>query len=147
MKIRIATNNDAEKISELVKSLSHYYLKDKSGVLPEWFQSTIKKNAFYERIQNSEYSNYLYEENKLIIGYISIKDKSHLYHLFVSEEHQGKGVARKLWEYAANECMSNIYTLRSSLYAVPIYKKFGFVESCAAQENDGIGFQAMELNR
>jgi len=60
MKIRLATNNDIENISDLVKSLSHYYLKDKSDILPQWFLSTLTKHAFLERIESSEYQNYLF---------------------------------------------------------------------------------------
>ena len=74
-----------------------------------------------------------------------MKRSSHLFHLFVSEKYQGKGLARELWGFASNVCVSNIYTLRSSLYAVPVYRKFGFIESGVAGEIDGIGFQPMEL--
>jgi len=74
-----------------------------------------------------------------------MKNKNHLYHLYVSNEYQGQGVARKLWEQAMSHCRNNIYTLRSSLYAVPVYKKFGFVEVGEAQEKNGIDFQEMEL--
>lgn len=143
MKIRSATKNDVENISSLVKSLSHYYLNDKESVLPDWFLSTLTTNAFLMRIESPDYSNYITEENSSIIGYISIKDTNHLYHLFVSEKHQGKGVARMLWEYATNNDEQTIYTLRSSMYAVPIYKKFGFIELGRAQEKEGIGYQEM----
>jgi predicted GNAT family N-acyltransferase len=42
---------------------------------------------------------------------------------------------------------SNRFTLRSSLYAVPIYKRFGFSESGPVGTKDGISFQPMELRR
>lgn len=145
MSIRLAAINDVESISQLVTSLSHFYLNDKKDELPEWFLSTLTETAFSERINNSEYSNFIYEEDNITIGYISMKDNSHLYHLFVSEKHQGNGIARKLWEYVANHCLAKSYTLRSSLYAVPIYIKFGFVESGIIQEKDGVRFQPMEL--
>jgi len=145
MKIRIAVSNDVKSISNLVQSLSHYYLKERDGILPQWFLATLTNHAFLERIESFEYLNYVIEKNNIIIGYISIKNKSHLYHLFVVEKCQGQGVARRLWEHAMSQCKNTIYTLRSSLYAVPIYKKLGFVELGAAQEKKGIGFQEMKL--
>lgn len=145
MTIRMATSSDIENISNLVKSLSHHYLKDKGGILPQWFHSTLTNQAFLERIKSSEYLNYVFENNYIVIGYLAMKNKNKLYHLFVSEEHQGHGVARKLWGQAIKNCKNTIYTLRSSLNAVPIYKKFGFIEIGEPQEKNGIGYQEMEL--
>jgi len=147
MNIRVVTKNDVNDICKLVMSLSHYYLKDKEGELPEWFAATLTRTAFLKRIENIEFSNFLYESQGSIIGYIAMKGNSHLYHLFVAEKEQGKGIARKLWQYAIGYCVSDMYTLRSSLYAVPIYKKLGFVESDTVQEKEGIGFQPMELKQ
>jgi len=146
MCIRAVNNNDIKNIYQLVKSLSHFYLKNKGDALPEWFLSTLTESAFSERIKNSEYSNFAYEENDKVLGYISIKNNQHLYHLFVAENHHKKGIARKLWDHVTQHCQSKIYTLRSSLYAVPIYRKFGFIESNIIQNKDGISFQEMELH-
>ena len=147
MNVRTAVINDAKEISYLVASLSQFYLKNKGNELPEWFNKTLTQSEFSKRIQSSEYSNFVYEIDGEIIGYIAMKGDSHLFHLFVSKKHQGKGLSRKLWEFAISECVATVYTLRSSLYAVPIYKKFGFTESAVAGEKDGIGFQPMELRR
>jgi len=143
--IRVAVKNDVVKISNLVASLSHFYLKNPAHELPEWFEKTLTKSAFLSRVESTEYANFVYEKEGEIIGYIAMKGDSHLYHLFVSENYQGKGLSRALWQFATNSCTANVYTLRSSLYAVPVYRKFGFIESDAAGEKDGIGFQPMEL--
>jgi len=143
--IRVALKSDVVKISNLVASLSHFYLKNPAHELPEWFENTLTKSAFLSRVEGTEYANFVYEKEGEIVGYIAMKGDSHLYHLFVSENHQGKGLSRALWEFATNICVSNVYTLRSSLYAVPVYRKFGFIESDVAGEKDGIDFQPMEL--
>ncbi|WP_425475087.1 GNAT family N-acetyltransferase [Brenneria uluponensis] len=41
----------------------------------------------------------------------------------------------------------NTYTVRSSIYAVPIYKKLGFKESESVTSKEGIRFQPMVLER
>lgn len=145
MRIRDATRSDVKAIIRIVSSLSGYYLKDKSGTLPEWFAKTLHEHEFERRLISDEYSNFVYEVNGTIAGYISLKGLSHLFHLFVLSEYQGNGVARALWEHAKLVSGSQIYTLRSSLFAVPMYKKFGFHVSGDVQEKEGICYQPMEL--
>lgn len=146
MSIRVAIEQDANALSELVGSLSHFYQEDTSKLLPEWFVDTIQVASFEARISSPEYLNLVYEEAGVIKGYISIKNASHLYHLFVCEELHGKGIATKLWQKARSvHPESRYYALRSSLYAVPVYLKFGFHKSGSVGFKDGIGFQPMEF--
>ena len=145
MSIRVANKNDVPKICTLVKSLSYFYLESDKTELPNWFAETLTSEAFQNRVQSNEYQNFVYEEQGEIVGYLALKNNSHLYHLFVSESYQGKGISRYLWSHALTKCVSDLYTLRSSLFAVPIYKKFGFKVIGEAGEKDGIGYQAMEL--
>ncbi len=67
----------------------------------------------------------------------------HLFHLFVAETHQGKGISRALWNYAISGAKPKEYTLRSSLYAIPVYQRFGFTEYGAVEQKEGIVFQPM----
>lgn len=138
--IRVLSPNDVKHISLLVHDLAHFYINDSECKLPTWFATTLTDIEFLKRIENKEYSNFLYEIEGIVVGYISIKNNNHLYHLFVSELYQRKGIATQLWQYAANKCISNTYTVRSSLNAVPIYKKFGFVESSVVQKKTVFAF-------
>jgi len=145
MGIREASKDDARNICELVTSLSHYYLDEGQGDLPEWFLSTLRVNEFERRLKSDENHNLVYEVRNRIVGYISMNENGHLYHLFVSEQYQGKGIARELWNEITRKCKSSRYTVRSSLYAVPVYKAFGFNEAGPAGVKDGMHFQPMEL--
>jgi len=145
MGIREASKDDARNICELVTSLSHYYLDEGQGDLPEWFLSTLRVNEFERRLKSDENHNLVYEVRNRIVGYISMNENGHLYHLFVSEQYQGKGIARALWNEITRKCKSSRYTVRSSLYAVPVYKAFGFYEAGPAGVKDGMHFQPMEL--
>lgn len=144
MAIRMANKADVNKIYTLVKSLSHFYLNNRDGSLPNWFSETLTEQAFIQRVNNERYHNFVYIIDDQIVGYLAFRGNSHLYHLFVSERHQGQGIAKKLWQHATQYCIAECYTLRSSLFAIPVYKKFGFKKSGAAGEKDGIGFQPME---
>ena len=143
--IRKANEGDAPTIKDLVTSLSHFYLEDKKASLPQWFLNTLEVSAFEQRIVSTDFVNYVYTESDIIIGYIAIKDTSHVYHLFVAEGHQGRGVSTELWKFTKSELSSPTFTVRSSIYAVPVYKAFGFQESGAASSKDGICFQPMEF--
>lgn len=65
--------------------------------------------------------------------------------MFVSEKHQKKGIATLLWLESHTFCKASIYTVRSSLYAVPVYEKFGFVKKSAIETKGTIQFQPMKL--
>ncbi|TBR41613.1 GNAT family N-acetyltransferase [Marinomonas agarivorans] len=145
MSIRRATKEDAEKLSDLVKSLAHFYLDHSTDELPQWLTDTLTSDAFVKRLASKEYINFIYEQDSDIAGYISLKKPNHIYHLFVSEQYQGNGISRLLWNHAKSSVAATSFTLRSSVYAIPIYKRFGFVESDAIGTKDGISFQPMKL--
>lgn len=145
MAIRIPSKEDAPEIQELVASLAHFYLDQGQKTLPQWFSDTLATTEFEKRLKSFHYDNLVYDIDNEIVGYVSMKDNSHLYHLFVAQEHQGKGVARALWDSISQRCVASKYTVRASLNAVPVYKAFGFVESEGISEKEGIRFQTMEL--
>ena len=80
------------------------------------------------------------------IGYIAIKNKKHIYHLFFSQEHQRKGIAKALWKSILKTFNTQKYSVKSSLYAVPVYESFGFIKSAPVDTKENLHFQAMEIN-
>ncbi|MBN0989797.1 GNAT family N-acetyltransferase [Amphritea pacifica] len=146
MSIRVVNEGDLPQIVSLVASLSHFYLDEPGKELPVWFRESITEAAFAGRVSSPEYLNLVYEEGGVLMGYISVKGGSHLYHLFVAQAFQGRGISRLLWLKAKEFSQSKRFSLRSSIYAVPVYKRFGFAESGPVGTKDGISFQPMELN-
>ncbi|MCV2402428.1 GNAT family N-acetyltransferase [Marinomonas sp. C2222] len=141
--IRVAASGDAKAIQSLVMSLSHFYLEDIEAPLPKWFLKTLSLDAVIDRLTSSEYQTLVYVEDGIVCGYVSIKSESHLYHLFVCEEHQGKGIARQLWNAITSGSDVNTYTVRSSLYAVPVYERLGFQRTGEVASKEGICYLAM----
>jgi GNAT superfamily N-acetyltransferase len=148
----IATPSEAPALAQLVNGLSHYYLDDPKVQLPDWLSDTLTEGAFAARLADPSYINLVCKFKDevsgadVIQGYISIKDQSHIYHLFVAEEYQGKGIAKQLWNQARSITQNESFTVRSSLYAVPVYKQFGFVEAGEVGCKDGVSFQPMNLS-
>ena len=143
MKIRKAKESDIDGVAKLVRGLSHYYLEDAQTELPEWFRATLTDSAFSGRFNDPIYYNYVSEIDGAIVGYISIKSGFHLYHLFVSSQHHNQGIAKSLWQYCLDNLQIKQCTVRSSLYAVPVYINLGFSISGNSAFKDGIGFQPM----
>ena len=150
VKIRKAKISDTQILSQLVISLSHYYLSDKTNQLPNWLVDSFTEKQFLARINSPEYVHFVAEVNNRIIGFIVIKQPNHLYHLFVHECYHGQGIGRQLWQYAYHklqlDSQKNII-VRASLYAVPIYERFGFIRADNILEKDGLKFLPMQKNQ
>lgn len=144
MKIRKAIQKDVSSLSRLVASLSKYYLTSDQSKLPNWFIASIKPSSFASRILSDEFTCYVAEDKGEVIGYIALKGKDHLYHLFVDESHQRQGVASALWSHLLSEVDLEGCKLRSSLTAIPFYKILGFTEINTPEIESGISYQAME---
>ncbi len=145
MLIRPAAPCDAQAIEYLVQSLSAYYLQDTHASLPAWFADTLTMPAFEQRLASADYNNYVCCKGDTIVAYLALKNGNHIYHLFVAKAHHGQGIARALWQHVLQPHPAKRYTVRSSLFAVPIYQRFGFIVCEPVIVKDGIGYQPMQL--
>ena len=98
---------------------------------------------------HSGFKYYVAETDKRIVGVVGIRDNSHLYHLFVAEKYQRKGIARKLWQLAMEACFANgnpgEFTVNSSEYALGVYKQLGFVAQSGPEEKNGVIYIPMRM--
>jgi GNAT superfamily N-acetyltransferase len=72
------------------------------------------------------------KDGRDIVGVIAIKENRHIFLFFVREDLQGMGIAKELFSLALWRCRRDNpglagITVNSSPYAVPIYKRLGFV--------------------
>jgi ribosomal protein S18 acetylase RimI-like enzyme len=149
MDIRAATPDDARRISALLRDLTgkyiaHEFSEEGAGRLLESMSEAAIKSYL-----ESGYRYHVAEENGELAGVVAIRDNRHLYHLFVSERFQGRGVARRLWEVAKAASLSagnpGVFTVNSSRYAVGLYEKFGFVRQSEAVDVSGVICIPMKL--
>jgi GNAT superfamily N-acetyltransferase len=80
-----------------------------------------------------------------IAGFIGVRERSHIYHMFVDRRYQRRGLARALW-HAARDVTDHtgVFTVNSSNYAVPVYEALGFVRTMPRQSRNGIEFNPMQ---
>ena len=145
--VRPATILNANDLSQLAFSLSDFYLASPNTQLPQWLADSFNEEQFLSRLKDDDYTHFVADIDNTIVGFIAIKSPNHLYHLFVNKNHHGKGIGKQLWEYAFEQLNLDTQAyiiVRASLYAVPIYEKFGFVATGTIMQKDGVNFLAMK---
>ena len=142
--IRQARARDAEAISDLVLSLSSYFIAEPESAEVRPFLETLSPEATAERIHSENFNCFVAEHDSRVLGVIAIRDGSHVYHLFVRSDAHGRGIARALWQHVRSMSAERVFTVNSSLYAVPVYERLGFRATEAPKKADGLEFVPME---
>ena len=149
MQVRSATEADAERISSLIHSLSgpFFLFPDGSGAEP--FLESLTEQAIRGYISASNFSYLVAELENELVGVVALRDNSHLYHLFIAQAHQGRGLGRSLWllvkQAAIRAGNGGLFTVNSSLNAIPVYLSFGFIPSGPKIEKHGVAYVPMRL--
>ncbi|MGM9618773.1 MAG: GNAT family N-acetyltransferase [Oscillospiraceae bacterium] len=110
------------------------------------------KQAFWDAIHSEAYIQMLtaygaYDGDGLL-GIIATRNGGrHLALFFVEGRHHNEGIGRRLWEAVLSESTAEKITVHSSLYAVEIYKKLGFVPTAELQSEGGIQYLPMAYQR
>lgn len=150
MKVEAASVADAEDISALIVELSEPFFLSPSREGAEPFLASVSVQAELGYLSASNYSYYVARSNGKLAGVIALRDNSHLFHLFVAKPFQGQRLASSLWNVAKTKAMQagnrGEFTVNSSLNAVPVYEKFGFVGEGDIRRMHGISFQPMRLS-
>jgi GNAT superfamily N-acetyltransferase len=72
-----------------------------------------------------------------LAGFIAIRERSHVYSLYVDKRWQRRGIARRLWETARDAALGpghpGAFTVNSSNHAMPFYASLGFVPTAPMQ--------------
>ena len=84
-----------------------------------------------------------------LAGFVAVRDRSHLFHLFVGKRWHRRGLARALWDTARAAALAaggdGAFTVNSSNFAVPVYEAFGFVRVGPTQCAKGLYFNPMRF--
>jgi len=113
------------------------------------FNKFINDEMLYKMFVLGSYQLFVAEENKRIVGMLSLREKKHISLLFVDVNHLQQGIAKSLMrfvaDYARNEEGVERLTVNSSPYAVDFYHKQGFIDLDGEVRADGIRYVPMEL--
>jgi len=77
------------------------------------------------------------ETGNELAGFIAIRERSHVYSLYVDKRFHRRGIARRLWDTAREAAMGpghpGVFTVKASNYAMPFYASLGFVPTAPTQ--------------
>jgi GNAT superfamily N-acetyltransferase len=151
MKVERAAIADAPRISALIRELSKPFLVSPSGEGAEPFFAAISEPAIQGYVCAGNFEYFVAKQDTLLAGVIALRDNSHLFHLFVAEPYQGHGLGRQLWQMVKAKAIQSgnpgKFTVNSSLNALPVYERFGFIASGPAVQVHGVAFQPMQLSQ
>ncbi|WP_045227273.1 GNAT family N-acetyltransferase [Methyloterricola oryzae] len=142
MEIRLATLADATRISVLARHLTGKYI---AYEFPEEVAGRLLTSMDEPAISSYLAAGYRYhvaEENGELAGVVAMRDNRHIYHLFVAERFQGKGLARALWQAARAASLEAgnpaVFTVNSSRFAVGLYERLGFIGRGEVVDESGV---------
>jgi GNAT superfamily N-acetyltransferase len=149
MRIRPIEENDVPAVARLLKVLAREFIVHEST--PEGAATFLREND-EEGIRGYIAMGHVYhvaECDGEIAGFIAVRERKHLFHLFVAGNWQRRGIARALWNVAREVAIahggSGGFTVNSSNFAVPTYEAMGFVRTAPTQCVKGLLFNPMAL--
>ncbi len=137
---------DASAISRLIGSVARFFTLQPDGLGAEDFLKTISPEAVASYLVDPRFAYFKAVDNGALAGVVAVRDGSHVYHLFVDESFQRRGLSRQLWGHAraaVGEASPGYFTVNSTPYAQPVYERFGFVATGPRVETKGIAFVPM----
>ena len=107
---------------------------------------------FYKSIHDPDYLNQLWVvgaflEDRLAGIMATRSEGTHVALFFVQGKYHRQGIGKQLFQAALEKCPSDIMTVNSSPYAVPVYHRLGFADTDKEQVVNGIRFTPMEYRR
>ncbi len=91
---------------------------------------------------------HLAEVDGRLAGFIAIRERSHVYSLYVDKAFHRRGIARRLWETGRDAALGpghpGAFTVNASNHALPFYAALGFVPS-APMQSGIVGYNPMVL--
>ena len=145
---RRAAPDDADALSRLVCSLGDYFLADpdRPDDARQFFED-MTPEATHARLENPDFQGFVAEADEAIVGMIIMFQARHLYQLFVEPDWHRQGLARTLWTLGRedSEARGNegVFTVNASLYAIPVYERFGFRQDGETIYHCGLAYLPM----
>jgi GNAT superfamily N-acetyltransferase len=149
MLIRALEDTDIPQVARLLRVLAMEFVVHES---PREGAATFLREHDEEGIRGHLARGMVYhvaQAGDELAGFIAMRERSHLFQMFVDKRWQRQGVARRLWAVAQAAALARGplpgFTVNSSNYALPVYEAFGFVRTAPMQCVKGLYFNPMAL--
>ena len=119
-------------------------------VAPDYSEEGVKSFRDFmkseEMIASLEFFG-AYEKQELRGVIATNENRKHICCFFVDPEFHRRGIGTRLWEHLKHQSAQQTITVNSSPFAVPIYRRLGFVPTASEQLADGIRYTPMQYER
>lgn len=134
---------------EIAEALSLTWNMFQQYEAPDYTQEGIEE--FYKSIHDEKYLSELCWYGAFVqddlVGVLATRSAgTHIALFFVEGKYHRQGIGKQLYQAARANNHSNMMTVNSSPYAVPVYHKLGFKDTGSEQVVNGLRFTPMELN-
>jgi len=147
--LRPARGEDAAAISALIGRFTRDVTVNADGSGAEEYLAAVSEEAEARYLADPRYAFIVACQGADITGVVAVRDHTHLFHLFVAPEYQRRGIGALLWQQARAAALAAGndagFTVNSTLSALPVYERFGFVRTGPVTEAHGISFVPMRL--
>jgi ribosomal protein S18 acetylase RimI-like enzyme len=141
---------DIAPVAALLESLAREHIVHEFGPRAKELFLTKNNEDGIRKFVAQGFCYHIAELDGRIVGFVGIRDNKHLYHLFVANEFQRRGLGRQLWNVARARCLATgnpgIFTVNSSNNAVAIYERLGFIRTGPMENKDGVLYNPMAAN-
>jgi len=142
--IRQALEADASDIAELIYSTSVACCFTPEQPCPEWFKESVQPSQIANLLKSEQMVWLVAAQEQTLAGVLAVSDKSHVKYFFVHPAYQKLGIGKQLWHFALRSgALGNSLTVRSSLFAVPVYESLGFMAVEPPKTFNGLHYQTM----
>ena len=144
LEIRQALEADASDIAELIYSTSVACCFTPEQPCPEWYRESVQTSQIANLLKSEQMVWLVAAQEQTLAGVLAVSDKSHVKYFFVHPAYQKMGIGKQLWHFALGKgVLGNSLTVRSSLFAVPVYESLGFMAAEPPKTFNGMHYQTM----
>lgn len=151
LRVRVATPADADAISALTTALTARYIAgDCSDDGRARLLASMQPDPTRQRLEAGHRGWVAESVAGGVVGVACVRLPAHLYHLFVAEPAQRRGVARALLDAALagiGDQAFDALTVNASRFALPAYRRLGFEPTGDERIAFGIPSTPMRLPR
>ncbi|MBX3586454.1 MAG: GNAT family N-acetyltransferase [Ramlibacter sp.] len=143
-KIRQALEADVSDIAELIYLTSVTCCFTPEQPCPDWYRESVQPSQIANLLKSEQMVWLVAAQEKSLAGVLAIGEKSHVKYFFVHHAYQKIGIGKQLWHAALGRgAPGNLLTVRSSLFAVPVYESLGFTATEPPKTFNGMHYQTM----
>lgn len=148
---RFATEQDWEPAMKLAwETFLVFEAKEYGEEGIQSFREFISDQWLKNMFLGGHYQMLVALENEKVVGFITVRNTTHISLLFVDKDYHKRGIGRmliqKMGEYLITEIGVDYMTVDSAPYAEEFYHKLGFWDLAPQQKKQGIIFTSMKKN-